>query len=278
MSGALVADDTVTTHRKRRVATVSQMKYGCFVLSLIVLVAMNVAGCGDGGAGNTVATVGHRSITAAQVKHWMSVIAGETTLLPGQPVPRSPEPPRYSACVAYRQRFPANPEAKQPRLSLSELKHECMVEFQKEKLKALYFLISYDWVNGEAAELGIRPTDQEVVHELEHLKIRFPGPTLRHFLVGYRGSRLDMLMRIKLTLLTARVKQKVEGENAKRHLTTQQRQQALDRFSRRFATNWSGRTSCQPDYVVPACRQYKPPRTAPTLVPPSIPLTDIAAE
>jgi hypothetical protein len=207
----------------------------------------------------------------------MSIIAGEGSLPPGQPFPHTPDPPRYSTCIAYYQRFPTTWAEARRQSGRAALKRACEVEYQKERLKALYFLIPYEWVSGEASRLGVMLSEKAVRQELSSLKSRVPGPALRKFLVGSRGSVSDMLMRIKLELLTRMIQEHLEQESSRHNPTPQQRQQALHDFGKRFLRQWSARTSCHPGDVVPICKQYVAPKVPPAVAPPGIPLTTMSA-
>jgi foldase protein PrsA len=247
------------------------------VVLCAVIFGVGVGGCGGGKADDLAVRVGNASITSATVEHWMSVIAGEVSTAPGQPVPETPVPPHYSACISYTRRFPtalASARSSAP----SQLKRECAFEFQKEKLKALYFLISSDWVSGEAAELGVSLTGRALERQLALLKARFPSETkARRFLVGARGTTEDLRSRLTQILLMRSVQQKLEQQSQKKNLTLPQRQQVLDRFGERFEKTWRARTSCRAGYVVPICRQYRAPNMPPALVPPTVPLTKMTA-
>ena len=247
-----------------------------FAISLLMVAALGMTSCGEGIAASAAVQVGDRSIAHATVTHWMSVIAGETSLPPGQPLPSTPDPPRYSACIAYYQRFPPRSTGGSPPGPI-ELKHECEFEFQKEKLKALYFLISFAWVSGEAKQLGVSVTDEAVKQEIAKLQSGSSGATVKRFLVGLRGSTSDLRLRIKLALYVTLIQHKLEVESLERHLSLQQRQHLLTEFGKQFVRRWTAKTSCRSGYVVPICRQYETPKVAPTLVPPSVPLSDMRA-
>jgi len=239
-----------------------------------------LAACGSGMADGIAVQVGGTHITRAATFHWMSVIAGEVSTLPGQPTPLVPQPPGYSACITYRRRYATAPRvAGQPLPTPIELKRECELEFQKEKLKALYFLISYAWVDGEASELGVKVTSQSLQRELARLQTGISSPVqLRRFLVGARGTAADLMLRLKLNLLTTEIRRKLEHEKGGQQLTVAQRQQVLNRFSAQFARRWMAKTNCHPGYVVPICAKHTGPEVAPTLMPPSVPLTKMTAE
>jgi hypothetical protein len=76
-----------------------------------------------------------------------------------------PDPPRYTACVAYQKALVSSPVA--------ELETECRREYRMLKQHALDFLISSDWLIGEAAERGSAISEQEIDRRLEEKKRSF---------------------------------------------------------------------------------------------------------
>ncbi len=252
---------------------------GALGLGAALLIACGLAACGEGAAGEAVVKVGRTPITRAAVEHWMSVIAGEGSPPVGRPQPEVPAPPRYGACIAYRRKYPAPSVAGQPKPTPLQLKRECELEYRKEKLKALYVLISSEWISGEARELGVSVSSDAVKRQLVQLGSGARNESrVRRFLVGTRGTAHDLRSRIRQALLVTRIQQKLEARNRQKGLATAQRQQALNRFGERFSSKWRARTSCRSGYVVPICRQYKTPKVPPTLTPPRVPLTILGAE
>jgi hypothetical protein len=208
----------------------------------------------------------------------MEVIAGEISTTPGQPKPAVPAPPKYSACIAYKRKYPVAPVS--GKSTPVPLRRECAFEFEKEKLKALYFLVSNQWIDGAARELGVLPKGPELRRQLISFKQRFPNKAVaRRFLVGARGTESDLFARLKGVLLISKVQQKLEAESRQKRLGRVERQRALDEFSKRFESRWRARTNCRPGYVVPVCRQpYRAPKGVSTLAPPPVPLTKMTAE
>jgi hypothetical protein len=208
----------------------------------------------------------------------MSVIAGRSVNPPAPPPP-VPDPPRYATCIAYRiASFPV--AAGQPRPTRAQLTSECDLEYRRSKLKAMYFLITVVWTAGEAAELGVKLSDGEVRQELAAFE-RLLGPRyggFRRYLADTRATITDIRRIIQLDLLTKKIQQKLERAARARGLSQTTRQHALAAFGKEFVHRWTGRTSCSVGYVVPACREYRTPKTPPQLVPPSIPLANMAAE
>jgi hypothetical protein len=241
-----------------------------WMLCAAALLGAGVTACGGDSREATVIRIGGTSITNATLAHWIAVIAGEGSRAP------LPEPPDYGACVANLRRSSATSSSASARPTSLELERQCAFDYEKYKLKALYFLIPYVWVNGAAAELGIDVTDTAAHEELAALKGRFAN--IRTFLVGTRGTVADMLMRIKLALLTSRIQRRLESQGNARHLTIPERQQALNAFGAQFREEWTARTSCSPGYVVAICKGFRRPEVASSLTPPSVPLTQMTAK
>jgi hypothetical protein len=249
----------------------------CAASSALVL-TLSLAACGTDATERTVVSVGRHSISRAEVAHWMSIIAARASAAPGQPSPQVPQPPDYLACVRYKRRY--GPATAQAALSSRRLKLECALEYRKLELKALYLLITYRWVAGEAAELGVSLTKDEVSRALEALeRSQSSGAQgFRRYSTATRATVADLALSIKLNLLTTKIQARLESKAAERRLTARERQQALNRFGVAFRARWTARTDCTVGYVVPLCRRYKQRPTPGSLVPPSVPLTNMAAE
>jgi hypothetical protein len=239
--------------------------------------------CGGGQAdAGVVARVRGAPITKAQVDHWMSVVAAGASTGPRQPKFQTPKPPRYQACIAYLAKYPSFGAGVEPLKSFSQgsLKAKCEFEYEKEKLKALYVLIAYDWVTGEAAELGAKLAPGALSGTLDAFAHQsFPnGEGLSGYLASMRQTKADITMEIKQELLVSAVQRKLEAQPRVRELTQQQRQLVLTKFGQEYRRKWTQRTDCQAGYVVPICKQYKKPKTPPRLVPNEVPLTNLAAQ
>jgi hypothetical protein len=236
-------------------------------LLMIALVVTLSTGCGQEAAGGVAVRAGETSITRSTVEHWISVVAGEGTTAP------VPDPPNYTTCVAQLRGSQLRQAGGQQSPSTLDLKRDCRARYEKYKLKALYFLISFDWVEAEAAELGIKLDDSTVKRQLALIQ----SPSARRFLIGTRGTIGDELKRVRLSLLESQVQHKLETQLGTKGLSVAQRQLALIRFGMRFVKMWTARTSCGAGYVVPLCRGRTTPAVAPTLTPPRVPLTNLTA-
>jgi hypothetical protein len=241
----------------------------------VLLVAVNscllslAAGCG--GKDATAVRVAGHAITSGEVEHWISVLKarGGNGHEPGAP---APVPPHYAACIAFARAHrsaipPSTPEIpKKPRAY-------CEFEYRRFKLKALYLLISYRWVSGEAAELGVQKNKPELARDLSYFRKALgltSAAAYKRYLAFMRADTADLLLSFEMEQLRRAVEAKVTAA-AK---TTAQRERALSQFGKAFKSKWLARTDCRSGYVVPICRQYRPGRTPETFVPPAVPLTD----
>jgi hypothetical protein len=237
-------------------------------LSLCLLCCSS--GCGAG-KDATAVKVGAHKITTGEVAHWISVLKARGSG-GSEPGPPAPVPPHYAACIAYARAhrgstLQSTPEVpKQPRAY-------CEFEYRRFKLKALYLLISRQWVRGQAAELGIHPNMPELARELSLYRkaLGLTSPAAYKRYLGFLRSRTaDLLLSLEMEQLVRAVEAKVAA-GAK---TTAQREAALAQFGKRYKARWLARTDCHGGYVVPICRQYRPGKTPATFVPPAVPLTD----
>lgn len=97
------------------------------------------------------------------------------------------------------------------------------------------FLISSDWLIGEAQNLNIHVSDVEVRRRFDHIR-REQFPKRGEFKAFLRSSGQtvpDLLFRVRVDLLSARLQQRVvAGE---------------------FASKWRAQTYCSPAYTVSDC-------------------------
>jgi Raf kinase inhibitor-like YbhB/YbcL family protein len=120
--------------------------------------------------------------------------------------------------------------------------------------RALAFLITSDWVIGEAAARGISVSEAEVKRQLGQLERQsFPqAGSLRRFLAKSRESEADLLARVKVELLKSRIGAKITAGVA-----SSRRSGVLAKFQQAFHQHWKTYTTCDPGYVMEDCSQYK---------------------
>jgi phosphatidylethanolamine-binding protein (PEBP) family uncharacterized protein len=120
--------------------------------------------------------------------------------------------------------------------------------------QALGFLITSEWVLGEAAARGITVSEAEVKQRFAQLVHQsFPqAGSLKSYLAKSGETEADLLARIKVELLASRIAAKVTaGKSAA------QRTALLNGFEKNFQTHWKSLTSCHAGYVMEDCKQYR---------------------
>lgn len=184
-----------------------------------LLVVGTVAGCG-GIAGNAVVSVNGTSITKAAFRHWMGVAAASASATPeGAPssTPPVPEPPEYTACIRHLEATAPKPAKGKTPPSRAQFKSQCETQYTAYKQEVLDFLISSQWVLGEAAEQGVKVSEAEVKKQFETLKKeQFPKESAyKAYLARSGETEADLLQRVKLQLLARKLQEKI-AKNAKK--------------------------------------------------------------
>jgi hypothetical protein len=113
------------------------------------------------------------------------------------------------------------------------------------------FLVSSDWLLGEAADLGVRVSGAEVRHTFEHIRDQqFPKRReFKSFLKGSGETIPDLLFRVRLNLLSTRIQRHVLAG----HRGIRNRQHALGGFVHEFKLKWTAQTYCEPGYATSDC-------------------------
>lgn len=176
---------------------------------LVLLSGLAVAGCGGGIPGDAVVNIGGSLITKTTFNHWMSEAAASSAVTTGEK-PAIPEPPHYTTCIAHLAK--TTPKVKgQKALTMAQLKTQCEQQYKSLQSEALSFLISSQWVFSEASSLGVKISDPEVHKEFVKItSAQFPkGPEFDKFLQTSGQTVSDLLLRVKLNLLSSKVQKKV---------------------------------------------------------------------
>lgn len=119
---------------------------------------------------------------------------------------------------------------------------------------ALGFLITSEWVVGEAAAKGVSVSEAEVKKDLAQLEHKsFPKTgSLQKFLASSHESEADLLARIKVEMLESKVAAKVTSGKS-----GSQSKAALASFENSFKDRWKSHTTCKVAYVMEDCSEYK---------------------
>jgi hypothetical protein len=173
----------------------------------------------------------------------------------------------------------------------AQLKAQCAREYESLKTNALGYLISADWLIDEASAQDVAVTDRQVHARLISIARQdFPAKgSFERFLRSSPYTVSDLLLRIKLEMLSERLERKVPGRAAKvtqtqiasyyaahrsrfahqrlsavstsirQELRSQDEERSFAAFKTAFRKRWTARTDCRPGYVVLECRQYRAP-------------------
>jgi hypothetical protein len=117
--------------------------------------------------------------------------------------------------------------------------------------EVMAFLISSDWVLGEASDLNIHVTEAEVRHAFDHIRGQ-QFPNRREFTAFLKQSGetvADLLLRVRLKLTSERIQRHVLAS----HHGKRSRRRALERFVHDFSAKWMAQTYCEPAYAVQDC-------------------------
>jgi foldase protein PrsA len=181
-------------------------------LSAVLFALVAIAGCG-GVPGDSVVSVAGKPITKNTFRHWLGVAAAATSATPeGTPsAPVIPEPPNYGACIAHLQATQPKPAKGAAPPTHAQLKSQCEQQYKSLQQEVLGFLISSAWVLGEGESLGVKVSDKEVKKRFSQIKEQqFPkAAEFDKFLASSGQTVSDLLLRVKLNLLSSKIQQKI---------------------------------------------------------------------
>jgi foldase protein PrsA len=179
-------------------------------LGAVFFAVVGLSACG-GIPGNAVVDVGGKPITKSTFEHWMGVAAASSATTASAAKPVLPVPPEYTACIAHLRATTPTPAKGQPPVTTAALKSECEQQYKALQQEVLGFLISADWVIGEGEHLGVKVSDKEVQKEFEKIKTQqFPkAAEFEKFLASSGQTVSDLLLRVKLNLLSAKIQSKI---------------------------------------------------------------------
>ncbi|MGC2375536.1 MAG: peptidyl-prolyl cis-trans isomerase [Solirubrobacteraceae bacterium] len=192
-------------------------------LGAVFITAVTLTACGGGIPGDAVVSVNGNAISNATFNHWMGVAANSSSAsaaAAGKTAPKAvvPDPPTYKACIAHLEATAPKPAKGQAKPTAATLKTQCEQQYTALKQQVLGYLISADWVIGEASDQGIKVTDKEVTKQFNQIKNQqFPKEAdFQKFLASTGYTVSDVLLRVKLDLLSRKVQQKVSKDAGKK--------------------------------------------------------------
>ena len=179
-------------------------------LGAFFVLALLLAACG-GVPGNSVARVDDTAIKKSTFDHWITVAALSSQTPGSTSGVTIPDAPNYTKCIAAKRTQQPKPTAGQPQQTDAQLKAACDQDYKSLQQQVMQFLISAQWIQGEANDLGIHVTDKDVQKEFQKQKKQsFPKEAdYAAFLKSSGMSPNDILLRVKLDLLSNKIRDKV---------------------------------------------------------------------
>jgi foldase protein PrsA len=174
-------------------------------------------------------------------------------------------------------------------------------EVPQEQLRdqVLQLLVSHEWIRGEAEELGVEVSDDEVRDTYNQQKEQsFPEDAdFEKFLKDSAQTEEDLLLQVRIDLLSTKISEEVTKgdapvteaqieefynenkdqfdkqsleqatETIRQTLQSQNQQQALQEFGEEFQRKWRERTDCREEFATSACKNGPDPTPTPTPTP-----------
>jgi foldase protein PrsA len=188
-----------------------------------------IAGCG-GVPGNAVAEVDGTAIEKDTYEHWLNVAAKSAG-----PDAKVPVPPDYTDCIAQAKKTAAKPAEGQPKQTDADYKKQCEQQYNQLRDQVLGLLISFEWIEREAEDQGIKVTDAEVKKSFdEQKKQSFPKTAdYEKFLKDSGQTNEDVMQRVRLDTLSQKIRDKVT--KGKDNVTDQQIEDYYNKNKAQFA-------------------------------------------
>lgn len=185
-------------------------------LSAVLFALVGISACG-GISGDAVVQVGGTAITKDAFNHWMEVASASNKIAGSSEKTVVPEPPEYTKCVAHLKATAPKPAKGQAAPTAAKLKTECQTQYKALQTEVLGFLISSQWVIGEASALSVKLSDAEVHKEFTKIKsTQFPKASeFEKFLATSGQTVSDLLLRVKLNLLSQKIQKQVVKNKGK---------------------------------------------------------------
>ncbi len=184
-------------------------------LGAVLFALVGLSACG-GIPGDAVVKVAGTAITKTTFNHWMAVAASSSAVSAGEK-PAVPEPPNYTACISHLSATQAKPAKGQSPPSTAALKTQCEQQYKSLQTEVLNYLISLQWVLSEASALNVKVSDSEVKKEFTKIKsAEFPkAAEFEKFLSTSGQTVSDLLLRVKLNMLSSRIQKAVVKNQSK---------------------------------------------------------------
>jgi hypothetical protein len=233
----------------------------CLALALTIALLSGCGGTSGADSGGVTHIKGSSaSITRPMLNHWMQAMAGGDFRASGPqiaPLGLVSEPADYPRCEAAAKKIVPKGSAGQLKLTGAQIAEKCHVLYRAIKAQAISFLLSVQWTVLEGEEFGLKVSEAKLHKEFARYR-KLPYPTeedLRKFMAERRWVLSDILYQLKRNILVTEILPKFQAKVKKAGggQATYVRL-ALARYRALIA-----KTSCEPGYVAPGCREYHGP-------------------
>jgi phosphatidylethanolamine-binding protein (PEBP) family uncharacterized protein len=200
-------------------------RVGAPALSLLAVAA--IAGCGGGGSSSSTAAAVVPSSPAASTQAAVSSVDA-VAYVASTPISKT----SYAHWLAVETKLGGNSNAGH---------------------RALGFLLTSEWVLGEAKARGLSISEAQVKQRYTQLVRQSfsKAGSLQKYFSTSGETEADLLARIKVELLASKVAAQVTaGKSAAQHSAI------LTAFENNFHSHWKAVTDCKPGYVMEDCKQY----------------------
>ena len=140
------------------------------LLALLAAFAVVAAGCGSDVPQGAVARIDDETIQKSSFDHWLKVAAGQTAAQAGGQAAAPNPADDFAGCVRARRKAAPKPPEGQTAPTDEELRRQCQREYDGLRDQVLEFLIAANWVPGEAADQGVRVSDQELKRAIDQVR------------------------------------------------------------------------------------------------------------
>jgi hypothetical protein len=221
------------------------------VLPLILVLALALGGCGGGsttsGASGTASTKGSTAAAGSPA----AITGGDGAQNPATGGSTSAGAVASVEATPITQATFAHWLAVTAALSGASA-HAASASNAALKDKVMGFLLTSEWVLGEAAALRVDVSEAQAHKRLEAIqKKQFKKPAeLQEYLKRNHETTADLQLRVKLELLESAIAKKV---TAAKH-TAAEKKAALASFQDQFEARWKAKTSCAKGYSMEDCK------------------------
>src|SRR4051794_40136759 len=185
-------------------------------LGAFFIAAIAVSACGGNNVpGNAVANVDGTLVTTQQFGHWLTVAAHSQNPTGG--AVSVPDAPTFAKCAAAKRKSQPAPAKGQKAPTADQLKAQCKQEYDGLRDQVMQFLVSAQWIQGEAKDQDISVSEADVQKRFAQTKKQsFPKEAdFQKFLKQSGMTQSDILFRVKLDALSSKIRDKVTKGKSK---------------------------------------------------------------